>query len=162
MEFTVRPVRNDEIDDALELALKVFMEFEAPVYTDEGIETFKNDVIYNDEFRKKVASGENPMLVALDKNIIIGLICIGRPKHISLLFVDKNYHRIGAATALFSALLLSLPEGTDEITLNASPYGIPFYHKIGFTDVDVQQTANGITFTPMKYKISIFKTKGKA
>ena len=38
------------------------------------------------------------------------------------------------------------------ITLDSSPYGIPFYKAIGFVPTDEEKTVNGIRFTPMKYE----------
>jgi predicted GNAT family N-acyltransferase len=46
--------------------------------------------------------------------------------------------------------LQDYPEQT--ITVNSSPYGVPFYHALGFEDSDKEQTVNGIRFTPMKYE----------
>ena len=37
------------------------------------------------------------------------------------------------------------------ITLNAAPYGLPFYRKLGLRPTDTEQTVNGIRFTPMEY-----------
>ena len=39
----------------------------------------------------------------------------------------------------------------DTITLNSSPYGLPFYKAIGFVPTEEEKTVNGIRFTPMKY-----------
>lgn len=39
------------------------------------------------------------------------------------------------------------------MTVNASPYAIPVYRKLGFIDIDVEQVINGIRFTPMVYEI---------
>ena len=41
------------------------------------------------------------------------------------------------------------------ITLNSSPYGLPFYQSLGFHETDTEQTVNGIQFTPMKYQKEI-------
>lgn len=41
----------------------------------------------------------------------------------------------------------------EEITLNSSPYGLPFYLAIGFIPLSDEQEMNGIKFTPMKYII---------
>lgn len=38
----------------------------------------------------------------------------------------------------------------DKITLNASPYAVPFYHTLGFIDIDDQKEYNGILYTPME------------
>lgn len=39
----------------------------------------------------------------------------------------------------------------ETITLNSSPYGLPFYKVIGFMPTDEEKTVNGIRFTPMEY-----------
>jgi len=33
----------------------------------------------------------------------------------------------------------------------ASPYGVPFYHKIGFKDVGKETRKDGIIYTPMEF-----------
>ena len=38
-------------------------------------------------------------------------------------------------------------------TVNASPYAVEFYHKMGFVDVSKEIFKDGITYTPMKYGI---------
>ena len=38
--YEIRKIRPNEVEDALNLALEVFMQFEAPVYKREGVETF--------------------------------------------------------------------------------------------------------------------------
>lgn len=40
------------------------------------------------------------------------------------------------------------------LTLNSSPYGLPFYLAIGFIPVAEEQEMGGIRFTPMKYIIT--------
>ena len=47
-------------------------------------------------------------------------------------------------------LIGDIPYGT--ITLNSSPYGLPFYKALGFVPTDNEQIVNGIRFTPMKYR----------
>ena len=39
------------------------------------------------------------------------------------------------------------------LTLNSSPYGLPFYLSIGFEALSEEQEINGIRFTPMRYVI---------
>ena len=41
--YEIRKIRPNEVEDALNPALEVFMQFEAPVYKREGVETFKKD-----------------------------------------------------------------------------------------------------------------------
>ena len=46
--YSIRKIKIDEVSDALALALEVFMQFEAPDYGPEGVETFKRDIIENE------------------------------------------------------------------------------------------------------------------
>lgn len=76
--------------------------------------------------------------------------------HINLVFTKKKYHRKGIARAIFNYLLddvLRDNPSLSELTLNSSPYGLPFYLKIGFIPLSDEQEINGIKFTPMKYTI---------
>ena len=50
---------------------------------------------------------------------------------------------------MFRRLIEDYPDET--ITLNSSPYGLPFYKAIGFVPTDEEKTVNGNRFTPMKF-----------
>lgn len=55
---------------------------------------------------------------------------------------------------LFEFIISIMKEKQIEIiSLNTSPYALPFYHAIGFKDLDQQQDYNGILFTPMELKL---------
>lgn len=152
MNYTIRPVKPDEIRDALSLTEKVFMEFEAPTYSEEGVRNFRNDCIENEAFKNNYASGRFLMLGAFDDDKIIGMLAEKNGNHICLLFVDKDYHRQGVATALMREMVVALKlKGADRITVHSSPYALPFYKHFGFVETGEQQTENGITFIPMAY-----------
>ena len=87
---------------------------------------------------------------AFDGKTLIGEIGI-RPeqRHICFFFVKGSYHRKGIGTKLFKLMLNDYTGQT--ITLNSSPYGLPFYMALGFRQTDREQTVNGIRFTPMEY-----------
>jgi predicted GNAT family N-acyltransferase len=73
-----------------------------------------------------------------------------------LAFTKKSHHRRGIARAIFHHLLqdvLNENPSLEAITLNASPYGIPFYLSIGFVPLSEEQEIDGIRFTPMKYTV---------
>ena len=42
--IVIRKITCDEVESAMRLALEVFMQFEAPDYGPEGVETFKKDI----------------------------------------------------------------------------------------------------------------------
>lgn len=155
--YTIRRINENEVDEALKLALDVFMEFEAPDYKPEGVETFKHDIVQNKEFIEKCKKGICPIYGAFENEKIIGIIGMRSSKtHINLVFTKKEYHRQGVATALFRFLLNDiLKENPDlkEITLNSSPYGKEFYLHIGFIPLSEEMEQDGIRYTPMKYII---------
>lgn len=155
--YRIRKITEFEIDEALDLALDVFMEFEAPDYKPEGTAAFKRDIIENEEYIRNCRQGICPIYAAFDDGRIIGIIGTRPNKtHINLVFVKKEYHRQGVATALFRFLLEDVlrenPE-LKEVTLNSSPYGKPFYLHIGFIPLSEELETDGIRFTPMKYTI---------
>lgn len=154
--YEIRKIMGDEIDAALKLALDVFMEFEAPDYKPDGVETFKS-FIGNIELINGFKQGICPIYAAFDGGKIIGMMGMRKNKtHINLAFVKKEYHRMGVATAIFNHLLDDLRRensSLSEITLNSSPYGLPFYLSIGFVSQSDEQETDGIKFTPMKYTI---------
>ena len=153
----IRKITSDEVEHAMKLALEVFMEFEAPEYPPEGVETFKRDIVENSEYLENARQGLCPIYGAFDGERLVALMGMRSSKtHINLVFTKKEYHRRGIARAIFAYLLKDiLQENPDlkEITLHSSPYGLPFYLAVGFIPLSGEQQINGVRFTPMKYSI---------
>ena len=144
--FSIRRLSQDERQTALDLAWAVFSEYESPDYSAEGTEEFRK-CLHDEGY----LSGLH-YYGTFDGEKLIGEIAI-RPdrKHICFFFVDGRYHRRGIGTRMFRRLLEDYPNET--ITLNSSPYGLPFYKAIGFVPTDEEKKVNGIRFTPMKYEV---------
>jgi len=146
--FIVRRLSQNENPAALELAWKVFLEYESPDYAPEGTEEFRK-CIHDEEYLAGIE-----YYGAFDGEKLIGTIGIrADKKHICFFFVDGNYHRKGIGTGMFRYLLKDYSGKT--ITLNSSPYGVPFYRAIGFVPTDEEKSVNGIRFTPMEYKAEV-------
>lgn len=153
--IVIRKITTSEVESAMALALEVFMEFEAPDYGPAGVETFKKDIVENPEYLENARKGLCPIYGAFDGEKLVALMGMRSSKtHINLVFTKKAYHRKGIARAIFHYLLndiLAENPALDALTLNSSPYGLPFYLRIGFIPQSGEQTVNGIRFTPMKY-----------
>ena len=144
-DYTISRLQEDERQSALELAWRVFSEYESPDYVPEGTEEF-HKCLHDEEYLAGIE-----YYGAFDKEKLIGIIGIRADKnHICFFFVDGNYHRKGVGTRMFRYFLKDYSGKT--ITLNSSPYGVPFYKAIGFVPTDEEKTINGIRFTPMEYK----------
>ncbi len=148
---TVRSIVDGEWENAMGLAWKTFLKFEAPEYSQEGIDNFQ-DFITDQMLRRMFLLGEYRVYGAFYRGELIGIVSLRNKEHISLLFVDENFHRCGVATKLMEQMKsLEKELGGYRLTVNASPYAVGFYHKTGFVDTDIEQTKDGIRFTPMSW-----------
>ncbi|HEX9058604.1 MAG TPA: GNAT family N-acetyltransferase, partial [Clostridia bacterium] len=154
MEY--RELKSEDLTEASNLVWEVFSEFVAPGYTEEGIKTFRR-YIEPLELLSLIESGKSFISGCFDQERIVGVAAVRDYCHVSLLFVDKEYHSRGIAKTLFSEAvkrcIKEKPE-TLEITVNSSPFAVPIYKKLGFRETGEQTTNNGITFVPMSISIS--------
>ncbi len=138
----IRPLKEEETESALRLIWKVFNEYEATDYAPEGTAEFKK-TLNDDEYLAGIR-----YYGAFDQDTLAGVLGIREQKaHICFFFVDGAYHRKGIGTALFERMRED--HAYRLITLNSSPYGLPFYKALGFKPADREQTVNSIRFTPM-------------
>ena len=148
MKKTIRQLKYEEIEQALKLIWSVFEEFEAPEYSTEGVEEFK---IYIGLDAAKQRFNEGRLFLgAFIGDELAGVLEARKPAHISMMFVDKQYHRQGLAKMMFNEALSTL--GANDITVNSSPYAIEIYKRLGFNPTDEEQITNGIRYTPMVRK----------
>lgn len=147
----VRRANENEWDEAIELAYKVFLKYESKEYGKSGTESF-SDFLTNPMLERMFKCGKYVVYVAFVDEKMVGIGSLRNENHLSLLFVDGEYHRKGVATLLVKALQEYLLKETDcvKMTVNASPYGIPFYTNRGFTVTGPEEVSDGIIFTPME------------
>lgn len=152
--YRIREVKEGEEARVCALVERVFNEFEAPGYSDEGIKEFF-DYANPNEMQVRLEAG-CILLLAEEGQIIIGMIEFRTKDHISLLFVDANHHGCGIGRALFEravSLARIKTPNLQYITVNSSPYAKDIYERLGFIATDSEQVVNGIRFIPMIYEI---------
>ncbi len=138
----IRELPPAEFGEVIRLAKKVFMMFEAPEYSEEGIQNF-------------VKTLDDPGFLAMlrvygayDRGQLAGMLATrSGGDHIALFFVDSRRQRQGVGRRLFDRACQDNSSG--RMTVNSSPYATEIYHHLGFTDTDSEQTVSGIRFTPM-------------
>lgn len=140
----IKKLSKKDIPNALKLALDVFMQFEAPEYTDEGIKEFE-DSLADESFVAKLA-----FYGAFMNEELAGIIAYREPQHISLFFVRPEYQGKGIGRKLFERLKKDFERKV--FTVNSSPYAVKIYEKLGFTATNNEQTIKGIRFTPMLFR----------
>ncbi len=148
--FSIRTLERTEWEPAIELAWNTFLQFEAPGYSKKGIQSFR-DFIEDPRLKRMFLDGKYPAYGAFDHDQLAGMLGVRNENHISLLFVQEQYHNNGIGRMLLNyAFQQAEAFGIGEFTVNAAPYAIGFYHRIGFEDINGEVVADGIRFTPMK------------
>jgi ribosomal protein S18 acetylase RimI-like enzyme len=72
--------------------------------------------------------------------------------HVSLLFVDPEFHNRGIAKELLRQTVehcRAAQPGLSGIGVNSSSYAVAIYEKLGFRRAGERQVRNGIGFIPM-------------
>lgn len=153
-EIMYRKAKAEDWEDAMALAWRVFKKYEAPVYPKRGVESFLEFITDNGLYRM-FTIGEYHMWIALDGDRIVGLASMRMRHHLSLLFVDGEYHRMGIGTSLMHEIFAYIKEveKQDFCTVNAAPYGVPFYESLGFYKTGDEEVSDGMIIVPMKKHI---------
>ena len=139
----IRQLVDNEKNEALLFAKRIFIESEDESYSKEGIETFCNFVD-----NKKITKSFK-VYGAFEDNILKGLIATDRRKrHINLFFVGKDSQGKGIGKELMSVIVNK--NENSYITVNSSRYGVPIYQKLGFVKMEEEKERDGLRFTPMK------------
>ena len=141
--YPVRRLNAKEIQDACKLMWKVFLQFEAPEYSQEGIDHFRRSLEDQERIRKLTFYG------AFDGDKLVGTLCMRALQHIGGFFVDAAYHRRGIGRRLFEAMRQDYARQV--FTVNSSPYAVEIYRHLGFSPTGGEQTVDGLCFTPMQY-----------
>ncbi|MDR0437693.1 MAG: GNAT family N-acetyltransferase [Bacteroidales bacterium] len=151
IEITADTLKSSRV---LQLVWNVFEEFEAYQCSAKGVREFQN-FIEGSSIEKLLGNSEMIMWGSFYNGEIIGAIAAKSPNHISLLFVDKKYHRRGIARALYQKFIeYSKKDNCSEISVNSSLYAVEAYKRLGFVATDTEQEhENGIRFVPMKHKL---------
>ena len=144
--FGIRSMAKGEEIAVCNLVARSFNEFIAPEFSEEGIlEFFK--YANPRAFKKRLQSGYFAMVSETDGKRA-GVIEIKGNNHISMLYVDKSFHRNGIARGLIGEVMHIIDTNSD-ITVNSSRYAVPFYESLGFIQFEEERTIYGVIHVPM-------------
>ena len=142
--FTVRRLPPELLPAACDLVRQVFCRFEAPEYSQEGIDEFQRTLENMDALRHM------PFYCAFHGGELVGVLAMRKPQHISLFFVKEVWHRQGVGRLLFDAMRRDYADQV--FTVNSSPYAVEVYRHLGFVPTDTEQLTNGIRYAPMRFE----------
>lgn len=140
--ISVKRLSPEALPAAKALIWAVFCQFEAPEYSQEGIRSFRS--VLEDDSRCQAMS----FYGAYKEDELLGVLAMRRPQHIGFFFVRADHHRQGIGRQLFETMRQDY--AVQSFTVNAAPYGVPFYRRLGFVPTSTEQITDGIRYTPMK------------
>lgn len=138
----LRILNEKEKPAAMALCWRVFLEFEAPDYPPEGVAAFRSYI--DDEKTVQALT----VLGAFDGMELSGVLA-AEGNHVALFFVGPAHHRRGVGRALMERLLED--RRGEILTVNAAPYAVEIYRRLGFQPTDRERLApDGIRYRPME------------
>ena len=147
-------VAGEEVE-VCNLVARSFNEFIAPGFSEVGIEEFYRYVNPR-TLHKRWRAGFH-VIVAENEGMIVGVVEVKKRRHISMLYVEKAYHRKGIASELLNRALeyiITNSPKTKEVTVNSSQYARAFYEKEGFRKTEGEKVIHGILHIPMALTLS--------
>lgn len=141
--------------EVCELVNRVFNQFIAPLYGEEGVEEFRKTST-PEMLQTNYDQDGHTVHVALIDQRIIGVLKTKETRHISWFFVEDGHQNKGVGKKLIRKAIdysLSLSAETREMTVNSSPNSYETYKKIGFHPTASETEVNGIRYTPMTLRI---------
>jgi catechol 2,3-dioxygenase-like lactoylglutathione lyase family enzyme/predicted N-acetyltransferase YhbS len=141
-----------EEDAVCQLITRVFDEFVAPDFGEDGIQEFYRYA--NPESLAQHAKRDHDILVAEEEGQIVGMIAMRKQTHVALLFVERRGRGIARELLrqAMDACRQAAPE-TTRITVHSSPYALPVYLRLGFEVSGPEKTVHGIRFVPMHLRL---------
>lgn len=139
----IKVLEKSQYPSALYLIRETFDKFVAPFYTEEGVKTFKARFSSPEDFDDAVFYG------AFDEcGELAGVLgAVNDLAHIIAFYVKEKFQKRGVGRALFERL--SDDSNNSYVTVNASPYAVEIYRKLGFIEAGETEDREGIIFTPM-------------
>ena len=138
MQITTRQALPEDLDNILLLFKETIETINAKDYSYEQIRAWSNGAYKKEKWLVKIK--EQFFLIASDQNKIVGFGSMTNSGYLDLLYVSKDYQRMGIAKMIYDNLLeFAKANGLDEIISDVSITAKPFFEKEGFETIHEQQ-----------------------
>ena len=143
MSIEIVRLPKERYNEATALIWQVFQVYEVPDFPSCGVAKYKK-ILDKTEKEKNIT-----FYAAMENDSVVGVLGMRENNHIGYFYVKESHHKRGIGKMLFEAIL---NDYCGDITVNACPYGVPVYTRLGFLPTDTVQNDGGIIYTPMKYE----------
>ena len=140
------------LNEALSLIEKSYLENIKDEDTINGQKTFINDFLYSNETINEYKNMQMKIFGYYINNNLAGVISINKKNYIKFLFVDKKYLNKGIGRKLLDYIVSITPPNT-KITLDSSLSSKDFYIKYGFIQKSDVLQMNEMKYIEMEYQI---------
>lgn len=142
----IRLISAEELPLALALVEETYREYVLPCY-DKAVSFPEYLGQTPEELTEEIRRGELRIWMAFSLEEPMGMAALKGENHIRLFYVHRDHQRQGVGKALMETLLAHTK---GPVTVNASPYALSIYERMGFVPTDEQQDRGGVLFTPMR------------
>jgi predicted GNAT family N-acyltransferase len=133
------------------LAVEVFSEFVAPLYSQEGVSELLRYI--DPDLMSKREKSNHFVLMAESDNRLVGIIEVRDFNHISLFFILREAQRKGISKQLLYEALKTCSQhnpNLSHVTVHSSPNSVEAYEHLGFRSEGSEEFDRGIRYVPMK------------
>src|SRR3974377_2179226 len=126
--WIIRPMQRGEETEVFDLVRRVFNEFVAPLYSQEGVDEFFR-YAQPDALAQRSQNNHYVLLAVVERNPV-GMIEIRDNCHVSMLFVDRSFQRQGISRALLQQAIDECRRhhpDLNQISVHAAPNSVPIY-----------------------------------
>ena len=146
--IAIRPIRDGEEEQICGLIRRVL---DRPASAAAGDGEDALGYIEVDAMLFRVQRG-SLVLVAVDRDRVVGMIEMEHLSHLALLFVDRRYQGRGLARSLWEearAYCRAANPGGRQFTVNSVEAALPVYRSFGFVECGPPRSQDGYLLTPM-------------
>ena len=147
----IRLLDASELQMAMDLAWKVFSEYQAPRLPDEAVEEMWATLDY-EYMLHRYGDGSVRLWGAFDDGRMVGMCVIRGLSYLQLLYVDGEYQGQGVGTNLLKQAVLDCKkqdEWLDHLTVSAPITAAGFFEKLGFAATGDEEVLDGMAVVPM-------------
>ncbi|GMH41937.1 hypothetical protein BSKO_09856 [Bryopsis sp. KO-2023] len=153
-EISIKRTVSGEEQAIQSFVISVFDEFVGPDISQEGLDSFH--YFMSLENMAERSKGNIQLAARTADGILVG-VAEGRDNsHLTLLFVDKEFHGQGIGRRLFNEFIRIVKENdpsVEKITLNSSLFAFEIYRKMGFVQTAPEFKKVGIRCIPMELQL---------